>query len=110
MLQVSILRLFHQILSDGKFRKQPKSSEVVRLAADIVRHIFARLMPACSEPAVADRGQSSLQFCILRLRRFCKPSHTHVYPRQRLVTPSTQLPPPLWQPAQATSWGLPVLL
>ena len=44
-LQVSVLRVFHQMLASASFRKQPGSSEVLRFAVKVVRHIFERLVP-----------------------------------------------------------------
>ncbi|CAL5223392.1 g5900 [Coccomyxa viridis] len=43
--QVSVLRIFHQVLASASFRKQPGSSEVLRFAVKVVRHIFERLVP-----------------------------------------------------------------
>ena len=51
LLQVSVLRVFHQLLASAPFRKQPGSSEVLRFAVRIVHNIFARLAPAKSAMA-----------------------------------------------------------
>ena len=46
LLQVSVLRIFHQLLANAPFMKQPGSSEMLRFAVKIVRHAFERLVPA----------------------------------------------------------------
>ena len=51
LLQVSVLRVFHQLLASAPFRKQPGSSEILRFAVRIVHNIFARLVPAKSAMA-----------------------------------------------------------
>ena len=43
--QVSVLRVFHQLLASASFRKQPGSSDILRFAMRIVNHIFERLVP-----------------------------------------------------------------
>lgn len=45
LLQVSLLRVFHQLLANASFRRQPGSSEILRFAVRVVRHIFERLVP-----------------------------------------------------------------
>lgn len=41
-----ILRVFHQMLSDAAYRRQPGASEVLGFAAQTVRNVFAKLVPA----------------------------------------------------------------
>ena len=49
--QVSILRLFQQMLSDRTFRSYPGSSEVLGFAATIVRRVFDKLIPRIDQSA-----------------------------------------------------------
>ena len=58
MLQVSILHLFQQMLSDRTFRIHPGSSEALGFAATIVRRVFDKLMPRMDEsaPLTAETG------------------------------------------------------
>lgn len=60
MQQVSILRLFQQMLSDRTFRSYPGSSEVLGFAASIVRHVFDKLIPRVDVAAklAAETGAS----------------------------------------------------
>ncbi len=49
-LQLSILRIFHQMLGDAAFRKQPSSGPLLHFCTGIVRNLFARLAPP-AQPA-----------------------------------------------------------
>ncbi|BDA45591.1 Topoisomerase 1-associated factor 1 at N-terminal half [Coccomyxa sp. Obi] len=49
LYQVSVLRVFHQLLSDASFRKQPGATEVCSFAARIVRNIMSKLVPRPAE-------------------------------------------------------------
>lgn len=60
LLQVSVLRVFHQLLANAPFRKHAGSSEVLRFAVTIVRHIFDRLVPAL---AAANAGKTMQGEC-----------------------------------------------
>jgi hypothetical protein len=44
-MQLSVLRLFHQLLADPALRKQPENKEVLLLATKVVRGLFAKLAP-----------------------------------------------------------------
>ena len=52
LLQVSVLRVFHQLLASASFRRQPGSSEVLGFAVRVVRHIFERLVPVAAAETV----------------------------------------------------------
>jgi hypothetical protein len=58
-LQVSILRLFLQILSDAPFRKQPASAEVLNFAVGIVRRVLARLVPKVDAAEPAEQAEAA---------------------------------------------------
>lgn len=44
-MQLSVLRLFQQILADAALRKQPAATEILQFAAQVTRSLFARLVP-----------------------------------------------------------------
>ena len=52
-LQLSVLRLFHQLLSDPSLRTQPETKEVLLLATRVVRGLFSKLAPPPPAPPTA---------------------------------------------------------
>ncbi len=52
-LQLSVMRVFSQILSDMAFRAEPHSAEVIRFCTEISRSLFSRLVPASIEQTAA---------------------------------------------------------
>lgn len=50
MLQLSVLRVFEQILSDRDFLAQPQSEELSRFCGNVTRNLFARLLPPQQRP------------------------------------------------------------
>ncbi|KAK9840302.1 hypothetical protein WJX74_007181 [Apatococcus lobatus] len=50
LYQLSVLRIFHQMLGDGAFRKQPGSGPLLHFSTGIVRSIFKRLVPMPEPP------------------------------------------------------------
>jgi hypothetical protein len=59
VLQLSVLRLFHQLLSDASLRGKPQHRSVLQLATRVVRGLFAKIAPPpveatpAAEPAAA---------------------------------------------------------
>ena len=53
-VQVSILRIFYEIMSDVSYRKQPGASEVLCFTLGIVRHVFSKLIPTTSSAELED--------------------------------------------------------
>lgn len=49
-MQLSILRIFHQMLGDGAFRRQPSSGPLLHFSTGIVRALFKRLVPTPEAP------------------------------------------------------------
>lgn len=49
-MQLSILRIFHQMLGDGAFRRQPSSGPLLHFSTGIVRTLFKRLVPTPEAP------------------------------------------------------------
>lgn len=49
LVQVSVLRVFQQLLSDASFREKPGATEVCSFAARIVRNIMSKLVPRPAE-------------------------------------------------------------
>ena len=43
--QLSVLRVFQAMLANKLWRKQPQSGELVQLATQVTRNLFARLVP-----------------------------------------------------------------
>lgn len=62
LLQLSALRLFHQLLSDASLRGKQEHRNVLQLATRVVRGLFAKLAPqpapAAAQPAVAAAAQT----------------------------------------------------
>jgi len=56
-VQLSVLRLFHQLLSDPALRKVPSNKEALLLATKVVRGLFAKLAPPAATAAAAAAGQ-----------------------------------------------------
>ena len=54
-----MLRVFQQLLANAPFRKQPGSSEMLRFAVRIVRHVFERLVPAIAATTASKLEQGS---------------------------------------------------
>jgi p-aminobenzoyl-glutamate transporter AbgT len=44
-VQLSVLRLFHQLLSDATLRGKPQHVSALRLATQVVRGLFAKIAP-----------------------------------------------------------------
>lgn len=65
-MQVSVLRVFHQLLSDALFRKQPGATEVCSFAARVVRNIMSKLVPG---PAEED-AQVACEGALLHLLKY----------------------------------------
>ncbi|KAK9830387.1 hypothetical protein WJX72_011470 [[Myrmecia] bisecta] len=54
LYQLSVLRLFHEILADDLFRKVPHAPELLHFCIGVTRNLFARLVPAL--PKAPDKG------------------------------------------------------
>ena len=52
--QVSVMRVFQQVLSDKEFRAKPNAAELISFCTSVVRSLFARLLP----PNVLERHSS----------------------------------------------------
>jgi timeless len=48
--QLSVLRVFHAIMSDASARKNPMMADLIKLCTRITRNLFSRLAPAEPEP------------------------------------------------------------
>ena len=54
LLQVSVLRVFLQIMSDVSYCRQSGASEVFSFTLGIVRRVLSKLIPKTTEPKVQD--------------------------------------------------------
>ncbi|KAK9864055.1 hypothetical protein WJX84_005214 [Apatococcus fuscideae] len=52
LYQLSVLRIFHQMLGDAAFRKQSSSGPLLHFSTSIVRNLFKRLAPPAVPPVV----------------------------------------------------------
>jgi hypothetical protein len=60
-LQLSTLRLFHQLLSDASLRGSSKHTSVLQLATRVVRGLFAKIAPPPLEAAAASEDAEQQQ-------------------------------------------------
>lgn len=56
VLQVSVLRVFEQILSDADFRRTPCSAQLVNFCTGLVQNLFTRLLPSKKGGQQAERS------------------------------------------------------
>jgi p-aminobenzoyl-glutamate transporter AbgT len=63
LLQLSVLRLFHQLLSDASLRGKPQHRSVLQLATCVVRGLFSKIVPPPLEaaPPAAAAGEEAKQ-------------------------------------------------